>query len=72
MVSLDKKKVPTSFIIANSVFDLFASLDMKLLAAVNKDKFFSVLVLFKEVSWVEREGASGKHTKFSQWYLKNV
>ena len=45
---------------------------MKLLAAVNKDKFFSVLMLFKEVSWVEREGASGKHTKFSQWYLKNV
>ena len=51
MVSLDKKKkVPTSFIIANSVFYLFASLDMKLLAAVNKDKFFSVLVLFREVS----------------------
>ena len=68
MVSLDKKKkVPTSFIIANSVFYLFASLDMKLLAAVNKDKFFSVLVLLKEVSWVERKGASGKHTKFSQW-----
>ena len=54
MVSLDKKKIPTSFIIANSVFYLFASLDMKLLAAVNKDKFFSVLMLFKEVSCVER------------------
>ena len=47
---IKKKEVPTSFIIANSVFYLFASLDMKLLAAVNKDKFFFVLVLFKEVS----------------------
>ena len=42
MVSLDKKKkkAPISFVIANSVFNLFASLNMRLLAAVNKDKFF--------------------------------
>ena len=62
------KKAPTSFVIANLVFNLFASLDMRLLAAVNKDKFFfSVLVLFKEISFVERTRLRQAHYKFSKW-----
>ena len=41
---------------------------MKLLAALNKDKFFfSVVVLFKEVSFVERTHLREAHYKFSQW-----
>ena len=45
---------------------------MKLLAAVNKDKFFSVLMLFKEVSCVERTRLRQAYYKFSQQKLKNV